>query len=173
MYMFVCCLFWWYWSLNQGLSLAGQVPYHSSHTSLPFLLFILQVVSCIFAWGWPQTMILLPTASCVAGITGAYYHTWLIDSDGISLTFWLGWPWMAILPNSTFWVARIIDMSCCVQLHSCLNPPFTSFLLHIFCVPFSLLSAILCIWSHFLLYQLLSYAVSYYSFHGNHIDYNI
>jgi hypothetical protein len=54
-----------------------EVFYHFEPHSQPFLaLVIFGVVSCGFAQGWPQTMILLPVASYAAGIIGVSYHTW-------------------------------------------------------------------------------------------------
>jgi hypothetical protein len=66
--------------------LARQVLYYLSHTFIPFLLLdIFQVESSVFAWDWSQTVILLPIASHVAGITGkhhwAYKLRWGPDSD--------------------------------------------------------------------------------------------
>jgi hypothetical protein len=59
------------------------------------------------AWTW----VLLPMTSYVAGVTTACHHTWLIDWDGIPLTFSLGWPWTVVLPISVFQLAEIIGVS--------------------------------------------------------------
>jgi hypothetical protein len=39
------------------------------------------------SWDWSQTVILLPVACRVVGITSTCHHTWRIDWDGISWTF--------------------------------------------------------------------------------------
>jgi hypothetical protein len=46
-----------------------------------FALSVFQIASCIFAWGSPQTVILLPMVYYIAGTTGVHLHTWLINWD--------------------------------------------------------------------------------------------
>jgi hypothetical protein len=65
-----------------------------------------QVECCIFAWGQSQTMVLLPTASHVAGMTGEHHHTWLECWDE-DFTFRLVWLQTLMLLISAFWVAGI------------------------------------------------------------------
>jgi hypothetical protein len=64
-------------------------------------------------WAW--TVILVPTASSIAGITGVYHHTGLVGWDRVSLTFCPGWPWISTPPISASRVARIIDVKHCAQ----------------------------------------------------------
>jgi hypothetical protein len=40
-----------------------------------------------------------------------YHHTHLIDWDGATLTFSLGWPWISVLLISTLQVDRITGIS--------------------------------------------------------------
>jgi hypothetical protein len=47
---------------------ARQMLYHLSYTPNPFGFVIFQIGSNIFAWGWSQTMILLPTPPAQLGL---------------------------------------------------------------------------------------------------------
>jgi hypothetical protein len=66
---FLFC-FWWYWVWTQGRTLARQMLYYLSHSASPFLCgFFWDRVSWTICPGWPQTKILLISASWVARIT--------------------------------------------------------------------------------------------------------
>jgi hypothetical protein len=56
--------FWQYEVVTQGLALARQAIYHASlfffRPQSIFALVIFWIVSHVFAWDWPQTVILLP-----------------------------------------------------------------------------------------------------------------
>jgi hypothetical protein len=57
---------------------------HSTHStpvvtpSAHFPLFMFWIGFCVFAWGQPQTTILLPICLPRAGMTGSHHHTWLV-----------------------------------------------------------------------------------------------
>jgi hypothetical protein len=57
--------------------------------------------------GWPQTSILFPKASHIAGITGLYYYAWLIGWDGVLLTFYVVWHQTIIVLIFTSLIAPI------------------------------------------------------------------
>jgi hypothetical protein len=63
-------------------------------------LVIFQIGSWVFVQAWPQTMILLPMASYVAGIIGTHHHhhAWLLSLDKVLTTFCLGWPQTSQVP---------------------------------------------------------------------------
>jgi hypothetical protein len=50
----------------------------------------------LFTQGWPQTMILLPLVSHIAGLIVMYHHAQLIFEIG-SFFFNLGWPLTCLL----------------------------------------------------------------------------
>jgi hypothetical protein len=63
--------------------------------SLPFInlfypwalyLVISHIRSCIFAQGWPQSIVFLPMASHVARITGTRHHAQFLGWDGVLFT---------------------------------------------------------------------------------------
>jgi hypothetical protein len=93
--------FWQYRALNSVSSF-----YHLTHKSLPqpcFALTIFQVGSHVFAW--VSLRLQFSTYSlCIAEITDTSWHL-LVCGDGVSLTFYPGWPLTAILSISTSWVA--------------------------------------------------------------------
>jgi hypothetical protein len=72
---------------TQGLELARQACYCLSPTLSPLPLYfiftylficfliIFHVVTYVFAWGQPQTMILLSTTSCVPWVTDIHQHS--------------------------------------------------------------------------------------------------
>jgi hypothetical protein len=64
-----------------------------------FTLLIFQRGSQIFAQGYLQIAILLPTASHIAGMISTDHHTELIDWDGSLLTFWLGLTMNCVPPD--------------------------------------------------------------------------
>jgi hypothetical protein len=77
----------------------------------PFLL-IFPIGSNVFAWGWSQTWILLPTLS--TSWDSKQVCTTIADifvGMGILLTFCLGWPRVAIFLISASWVEGIIGVS--------------------------------------------------------------
>jgi hypothetical protein len=96
---------------TQALEIARQ--YSTAWAINQALFYFLAIFQIGFhAWGWPQTMNLLPMASPhIAVITGSHYYTQLIDWDGVSLTFFPGWSWTKVLPISASQVARIIGVS--------------------------------------------------------------
>jgi hypothetical protein len=73
-YLFIYIyLFLLYWDLN---SLPCTCTLLLGSSPQPFFaLVIFQVTSCDFAKGQPQTLILLPTTSCLTRVTVTYYHT--------------------------------------------------------------------------------------------------
>jgi hypothetical protein len=74
---------------SQSITLARQVLYHLSHLSA-LLCFIFQAASQVLTWDQPQTVILLPLASHIAGTTGVFYCAWV---------FLLQWDHPNILPE--------------------------------------------------------------------------
>jgi hypothetical protein len=79
---------------------ASCLLYHLSYTPKPFCAFVIaQAGSCIFAWDWPQTMMLLSTISPIAGITGPCHYAQLIVNFLPGIT-WNHNPSNLCLPNS-------------------------------------------------------------------------
>jgi hypothetical protein len=64
----------------------------------------------------PGMVILLPIASCIAGITDPCHHTQLLCWDGSLEVFSLSWPWMPSFPVYASWAAGITCLSCQAQL---------------------------------------------------------
>jgi hypothetical protein len=66
--------FWWYsWgSQFRALHLSDRHSTTWASPPAPFAFIIFQVGSQVFAWGQTQTSILLPMASCLAGMTGLH-----------------------------------------------------------------------------------------------------
>jgi hypothetical protein len=98
---------------TQDLELVRQAVHHLSlnHNFCLFVLVIFQVRSPVSIWGQSQTTVFLPMAFCtIARITNLCQQIWLLIGVGL-LTFCQGWPWMVILPISTFLLTGIIMIS--------------------------------------------------------------
>jgi hypothetical protein len=67
-----------------------------------------QVAACVFAW----VRLGLQSSTYTSTLT---YYAQIVFWDGVSLTFFLGWPRTRILPISALWVAGIIGVSHCNQ----------------------------------------------------------
>jgi hypothetical protein len=86
---------------TQGLVLARQVLCTWAMLPSSLVLISFWIGSCVFVWGCPQTLIVLPVPSQIARLTGTCHNAWFVDWSGISITFCLGWPWIVILPSIT------------------------------------------------------------------------
>jgi hypothetical protein len=63
---------------TQDFTLAEQALYQLSHSHSPFCFHCFSDRVSHFCLGWPQTTILLPKASCIAGITDTHHLTQII-----------------------------------------------------------------------------------------------
>jgi hypothetical protein len=75
---------------TQGLSFLGR------HTPFEPCLFVLSVILC-FCLELASVSDPLTYASCIDGIINTDHQAWLIDWDGLSLTWCPGWPWICSL----------------------------------------------------------------------------
>jgi hypothetical protein len=93
---------------TQGLVLAKQAFYHSSHAPTLFTLVIFGIGSHVY---WPRSQFsYLCFPPKWAGV--CHYTQLFISWDGVSRTLWTGWPQTSILLISVSWVARTTGISC-------------------------------------------------------------